>query len=87
MSWKTFAGTPFKYEYQCINKNGETVAEGEFILRQNCTIRSPQIIEKGIFAVFENDRDKLLIYSGYNCLKKIKMKITNLNTNSVRYFE
>jgi hypothetical protein len=82
-----FAGTSFKYEYQCISQDDEIVAEGEFVLRMNCAIRSPEIQRRGIFGVFDDNRETLSIYRGYNHLKKIKIKVTNMSTNSVRYIE
>lgn len=82
-----FDGTPFKYEYQCISQSDETVATGEFVLRMHCTIRGSEIVHKGIFGVFDNDRKRLESYRGQNHLKKIKMRVTNMITGSVRTVE
>lgn len=79
-------GTPFKYEYQCISQNDENVAEGEFILQLPYTIRSPHIRTEGMFGMMRHAQDKLSNYKGQNHLKKVKMKVTNMITKSVRYF-
>lgn len=76
----------YKYEYECISQNDEVVAAGEFIIELPCTIRSSLIVERGISAVFDNDRERLFWYRGDNHLKDIRIKVTNIYTKSVRYF-
>lgn len=80
-------GTPFKYEYQCIDQQDNVVSEGEFVIRLTCTIRSPRVRTTGILAIFDDDRETLDSYRGYNHLKKINMKVTNMITKSVRCFD
>jgi hypothetical protein len=78
--------TKFKYEYQCINQQDEVVAAGEFYLMLSVySIRSPDVRTKGIFGLAENRRDIFTYYRGQNHLKKVKMKVTNMSTKSVRY--
>lgn len=80
-------GTPFKYEYRCISQKDEVVAEGEFVIRLTCTIRSPRILTSGIFTMMDFDRESLSSYKGDNHLKKVEMKVTNMITKSTRYFD
>ena len=80
-------GTPFKCEYRCIDQKDKVVSEGEFIIKLACTIRNPRIRTTCIFAVFDKDQEALSSYKGYNHLKTIKMKVTNMITKSTRYFD
>ena len=80
-------GTPFKYEYRCISQENTTIAEGEFILKLACTIKSPRIQTSGIFALMDIEHGRLRHYKGNNHLRKVEMKVTNMFTKSTRYFD
>ena len=80
--------TKFHYEYECINRQGDVVASGDFYLNLPVyNIRNKEIAPRGYFKLFELRRDIFDVYRGLNCLKKIKLKVTNMNTKSVRFIE
>lgn len=80
--------TKFHYEYECINHQDEVVASGDFYLNLPVyNIRNKEIAPRGYLKLFELRRDIFEIYRGLNHLKKIKLKVTNTCTKSVRFIE